>query len=67
MRRAHHESLDRSQDRPRREAAVTITRFIETETYGGKEHILPQATPEALRRLAWLRTHFADGRSLTAP
>jgi hypothetical protein len=46
---------------------VTITRFIETETYGGKEHILPQATPEALRRLAWLRPHFADGRSLTAP
>jgi hypothetical protein len=39
---------------------VTITRFIEIETYGGKEYILPQATPEALRKLAWLCPHFAD-------
>jgi hypothetical protein len=67
MRRVHHESLDRSQDRPRREVAVTITQFVEIETYGGKEHILPQATPEALRKLAWLCPHFADARSLTAP
>ncbi len=39
---------------------VTITQFIEIETYGGKEYILPQATPEALRKLAWLCPHFAD-------
>ena len=39
---------------------VTITQFVEIETYGGKEYILPQATPEALRRLAWLCPHFAD-------
>jgi glyoxylase-like metal-dependent hydrolase (beta-lactamase superfamily II) len=39
---------------------VTITQFIEIETIGGKEYILPQATPEALRRLEWLRPHFAD-------
>jgi hypothetical protein len=67
MRRAHHESLDRSQDRPRREAGVTITQFVEIETYGGKEYILPQATPEALRRLAWLCPHFAERPSVTVP
>ncbi|MBV9630455.1 MAG: MBL fold metallo-hydrolase [Xanthobacteraceae bacterium] len=39
---------------------VTITQFIEIETIGGKEYILPQATPEALRRLEWLRPQFAD-------
>jgi glyoxylase-like metal-dependent hydrolase (beta-lactamase superfamily II) len=39
---------------------VTITQFIEIETYGGKEYILPQATPESLRKLAWLCPHFAD-------
>ena len=39
---------------------VTITQFVEIETYGGKEYILPQATPEALRKLAWLCPHFAD-------
>jgi glyoxylase-like metal-dependent hydrolase (beta-lactamase superfamily II) len=40
---------------------VTITQFIEIETIGGKEYILPQATPEALRRLEWLHPRFADG------
>ena len=44
---------------------VTITQFVEIETYGGKEYILPQATPEALRRLAWLCPHFDEGRSIT--
>jgi len=39
---------------------VTITQFIEIDTLGGKEYILPQATPEALRRLDWLCPHFAD-------
>jgi len=39
---------------------VTITQFVEIETLGGKEYILPQATPAALRRLAWLCPHFAD-------
>jgi len=35
---------------------VKITQFVEIETFGGKEDILPQATPEALRRLKWSRT-----------
>ena len=39
---------------------VTITQFVEIETYGGKEYILPQATPEALRKIDWLCPHFAD-------
>jgi len=30
---------------------VTITQLIEIETIGGKEYILPQATPEALREI----------------
>jgi glyoxylase-like metal-dependent hydrolase (beta-lactamase superfamily II) len=40
---------------------VTITQLIEIETVGGKEYILPQATPEALREIEWLRPRFADG------
>ena len=39
---------------------VTITQLIEIETVGGKEYILPQATPEALREIEWLRPRFAD-------
>jgi hypothetical protein len=39
---------------------VTITQFVEIDTLGGKEYILPQATPEALRRLKFLCPHFAD-------
>jgi len=39
---------------------VKITQFVEIETLGGKEDILPQATPEALRRLKWLCPHATD-------
>ena len=39
---------------------IAITQFVEIDTIGGKEYILPQATPAALRRLAWLCPHFAD-------
>jgi len=41
---------------------VTITRLIEIESIGRKEYILPQATPEAIRGLAWLPPHFADAQ-----
>lgn len=41
---------------------VTITQFIEIDTIGGKEYILPQATPDALREIAWLPPLFADDR-----
>ena len=37
-----------------------MTRLVEIETVGDKEYILPQATPEALKRLEWLQPHFAD-------
>ena len=39
---------------------VAITQFVEIDTLGGKEYILPQATPEALREIKWLRPNFAD-------
>jgi glyoxylase-like metal-dependent hydrolase (beta-lactamase superfamily II) len=39
---------------------VTITRFVEIETSGGTAFILPQATPAAVRPIAWLRPQFAD-------
>jgi len=39
---------------------VTITQFVEIDTIGGKEYILPQATPEALREIQWLCPRFAD-------
>ena len=39
---------------------VVITQFVEIDTIGGKEYILPQATPAALRELKWLCPHFAD-------
>jgi len=39
---------------------VTITQLVEIETLGGKEDILPQATPEAIHALEWLWPHFAD-------
>jgi hypothetical protein len=41
---------------------VTITQFIEIDTLGGKAYIMPQATPEALREIPWLRPQFADER-----
>jgi glyoxylase-like metal-dependent hydrolase (beta-lactamase superfamily II) len=39
---------------------VTVTRLVELESVGGKGWLLPQATPEAIGRLDWLRPHFAD-------
>lgn len=41
---------------------VTITQFVEIDTLGGKAYIMPQATPEALREIPWLRPQFADER-----
>jgi len=39
---------------------VTITRVLELEATGGSRFILPQATPEVIRDIGWLRPHFAD-------
>jgi glyoxylase-like metal-dependent hydrolase (beta-lactamase superfamily II) len=39
---------------------VTITKIVELETTGGSRFILPDATPDAVRPLAWLVPHFAD-------
>jgi glyoxylase-like metal-dependent hydrolase (beta-lactamase superfamily II) len=39
---------------------VTITKIIELEVTGGSRFLLPQATPEAIKPIAWLRPHFAD-------
>jgi glyoxylase-like metal-dependent hydrolase (beta-lactamase superfamily II) len=40
--------------------AVTVTRIVELEAVGGSKFILPQATREAAREIAWLVPHFAD-------
>jgi hypothetical protein len=42
---------------------VTITQFVEIDTLGGKAYIMPQATPEALREIPWLRPQFAGSTS----
>jgi glyoxylase-like metal-dependent hydrolase (beta-lactamase superfamily II) len=39
---------------------VTITKIIELEATGGSRFLLPQATPDAIEPIAWLRPHFAD-------
>jgi glyoxylase-like metal-dependent hydrolase (beta-lactamase superfamily II) len=39
---------------------VTITRVAELEIVGRTRFILPQATPEEIRKLDWLFPHFAD-------
>jgi glyoxylase-like metal-dependent hydrolase (beta-lactamase superfamily II) len=39
---------------------VTITQFIELDTLGGTAFLLPQATPDAVRGIEWLRPQFAD-------
>jgi glyoxylase-like metal-dependent hydrolase (beta-lactamase superfamily II) len=39
---------------------VAITQFVEIDTLGGTSFILPQATPEAVRRVDWLCPRFAD-------
>jgi glyoxylase-like metal-dependent hydrolase (beta-lactamase superfamily II) len=39
---------------------VTITKIVELEMTGGSRFLLPQATPETILPIAWLRPHFAD-------
>ncbi|MBV8615920.1 MAG: MBL fold metallo-hydrolase [Acetobacteraceae bacterium] len=39
---------------------VAITKVVELEATGGTKFLLPQATREAILKLAWLRPHFAD-------
>jgi glyoxylase-like metal-dependent hydrolase (beta-lactamase superfamily II) len=39
---------------------VTVTKVIELEVTGGSRFLLPQATPDAIKPIAWLRPHFAD-------
>jgi glyoxylase-like metal-dependent hydrolase (beta-lactamase superfamily II) len=39
---------------------VTITKIVELEATGGSRFLLPQATPETIKPIAWLRPHFAD-------
>ena len=39
---------------------VTITKIIELEATGGSRFLLPQATPDAIAPIGWLRPHFAD-------
>jgi glyoxylase-like metal-dependent hydrolase (beta-lactamase superfamily II) len=41
---------------------VTVTKIVELEVTGGSRFILPQATPEAILPLDWLRPDFADER-----
>ncbi len=39
---------------------VTLTKVVELEVTGGSRFLLPQATPEVVRPIAWLQPHFAD-------
>ncbi len=39
---------------------VTVTKLVELEVTGGSRFLLPQATPEAIKPIAWLQPHFAD-------
>ncbi len=39
---------------------VTVTKTVELEATGGSRFLLPQATPEAISQIGWLRPHFAD-------
>ena len=43
---------------------VTVAKVIELEMTGGSRFLLPQATPETILPIAWLRPHFAspDGK-----
>jgi len=40
--------------------SVTVTKIVELEATGGTRFILPHATPETCRSLAWMRPHFMD-------
>jgi glyoxylase-like metal-dependent hydrolase (beta-lactamase superfamily II) len=39
---------------------VSVTKIVELEAVGVSRFILPQATREAVRPIAWLKPHFAD-------
>ena len=39
---------------------VTVTKVIELEATGGSRFLLPQATPDIIKTIAWLQPHFAD-------
>jgi len=41
---------------------VTVAKIVELEVTGGSRFILPQATPEAIIPIEWLRPDFADER-----
>jgi glyoxylase-like metal-dependent hydrolase (beta-lactamase superfamily II) len=41
---------------------VTVTKIVELEVTGGSRFILPQATPDAIIPIGWLRPDFADER-----
>ena len=41
---------------------VRITKVVELEAAGGLEFLLPQATPDALLEIDWLRPQFIDER-----
>lgn len=40
--------------------SVKVTRIVELEAVGGSRFILPDATPEACREIAWMAPHFMD-------
>jgi len=39
---------------------VTVTKIVELEMAGGTRFLLPQATPEEILPIGWLRPHFVD-------
>ena len=39
---------------------VTVSKIVELEMTGGSRFLLPQATPETILPIDWLRPHFAD-------
>jgi len=39
---------------------VTVTKVVELEVTGGSRFLLPQATPDLIKPIAWLQPHFAD-------
>ncbi len=39
---------------------VTVTKIVEIESVGRTKFILPQATPEEIKKLPWLAPHFAN-------
>jgi glyoxylase-like metal-dependent hydrolase (beta-lactamase superfamily II) len=39
---------------------VTVTKVVELEVTGGSRFLLPQATPDVIKPIAWLQPHFAD-------